>query len=293
MNTLVALCMIGMLWAGGQLSLYTNSQVLLNDNDGSLRPGVYWTLSSSWRWNATGTGDHTGWRVEREDWNDTLTVQEVSGGELLLRLKRVGRGSLEASGSYIIAGRAIDSWKIERQYSFKINATTFRDNDGNPARWITNVKGLGLSGFVPQMWTDKDYSYVEAQFQVTGSEQISFRGLALDSWVVSYGNLTTGYWSSAGKHSIGFKEETLNYDKRFGLLLRASYRGSYGLRTDEGAWNETETFDADLVDSNADFSAGAPSIDRMALIVFGLGLVATGAVFLALIVRSRRRSRSA
>jgi len=148
-NRIAGICMTAILWTAMQSSVCNYCSVALCADPASVKPGMYWTLSSRWRWNASGVGDHAGWRVETEDWNDTLTVQEVSGGELLLRLRRVGNGSLEASGSFIIAGRVSDSWKIDKEYSIKVNATTFRDVDGRPVRWVTNVKGLDASGSVP------------------------------------------------------------------------------------------------------------------------------------------------
>jgi hypothetical protein len=57
----------------------------------------------------------------------TLTIQEVIGDGLLLQFERVGNGILEAYGSFVIADRVSDSWKINRQYSVRVNTTNFRD----------------------------------------------------------------------------------------------------------------------------------------------------------------------
>lgn len=291
MNRIAGICMAALLWTTMQSSICTSCSVALYQDHASVKPGMYWTLSSRWRWNASGVGDHAGWRVEAEDWNDTLTVQEVSGGELLLRLKRVGNGSLDASGSFVIAGRVSDSWKIDREYSIKVNATTFRDVDGRPVRWVSNVKGLEASRSVPQMWLDKDYRYVEAQFRVSGSDRFSLGGVVFDTWVVSYRNLTTGYWSAAGNHSTGLKEETLEYDQTRGLLLRATYDGVYGMKTREGGWNETETLAATTIDSNFKLFSG---VENSSLTI-GVGLagafVAAGIATLVILYRRRIRAK--
>lgn len=267
------------------------SQFPLIQNGDSLKPGDYWTLSSSWGWNATGAGDQVGWRKEREDWNDTVTVKEVSGSELVLGLKRLGRGSLEASGSFIIGGRSSDSWEIDRDYSFKVNTASFRDADGKPVRWITDVKELDVSGSVPQTWTDENYAHLEVQFRVAGYERLNYSGLAVDTWVVSYRNLTAGYWSWAGKHSIGFKEETLNYDKKLGLLSRARYDGTYNLLMREDGWNETETYVANVIDSNF-IAANAKSTNLMSLTIISAALAIAGAVIMGALVYGRRKARS-
>lgn len=288
MNRIAGICMAALLWTTMQSSICTSCSVALYQDHASVKPGMYWTLSSRWRWNASGVGDHAGWRVEAEDWNDTLTVQEVSGGELLLRLKGVGNGSLDASGSFVIAGRVSDSWKIDREYSIKVNATTFRDVDGRPVRWVSNVKGLEASRSVPQMWLDKDYRYVEAQFRVSGSDRFSLGGVVFDTWVVSYRNLTTGYWSAAGNHSTGFKEETLEYDQTCGFLLRDTYHGAYGMQTREGGWNETETFTTIIVDSNLKQLDNVRNANLAGSSIFTGAMVVLGVATLAAILYRRR-----
>jgi hypothetical protein len=270
-----------------QSSICTYCSVALYEDHAPIEPGTYWTLSSRWRWNASGVGDHSGWRVETEDWNDTLTIQEVTGSELLLRLKRIGEGSLEANGNFTIAGRVRDSWIIDREYSIKVNATTFRDVDGRPVQWVTSVKGLEVSRSSPQMWMDKDYRYVEVQFRVSGSDRFSLGGSVFGTWVVSYRNLTTGYWSAEGNHSTGFKEEILEYDQTRGVLLRATYDGVYGMKTREGAWNETETFTATTIDSNLKLSGHAQNSNLTIEVGLVGALAAAGIVTLVILHRRR------
>jgi hypothetical protein len=282
--------MVAVLFAGVLSSVCSCCSVALYEDPASIKPGMYWTLSSRWRWNASGIGDHAGGRVENENWNDTLTIQEGSGGEILLRLKRVGEGSLEAYGSFIISGRARDSWTIDREYFIKVNATTFRDVDGRPVQWVINTKGLEASRSVPQMWTDKDYHYVEVQFRVSGTDRFSLGGVMFDTWVLSYRNLTTGYWSAEGNHSTGFKEETLEYDQTRGLLLQDTYQGIYGMKTREGGWNETETFTAATIDSNFRLFSGAEN----GSLTIGVGLAGalTAAGIATLVILYRRRIRT-
>jgi hypothetical protein len=279
--------MAAILWTSMQSSICTCYSVALAGDHASVKPGMYWTLSSRWRWNASGIGDNAGWRVETEDSNDTITIQEVSGSEILMQLKRAGEGSLEADGSFIIAGRVRDSWTINREYAIKVNSTTFRDIDGRPVQWVINVKGLDASSSVPQMWTDKDYRYVEVKFQVSGSDRLSLGGVVFDTWVVSYRNLTAGYWSSGGNHSTGFKEETLDYDQALGLLLRDRYHGGYEMKTRGGGWNETETFTATTMDSNFRLFSGAENGNVTIGVGLAGALVATGIV--TLVVMHRRR----
>jgi hypothetical protein len=248
---------------------------------------MYWTLSSRWRWNASGIGDHAGWRVEAEDSNDTLTILEASGGELTLQLKLEGKGSSEANGSFIIDGRVTDSWTIDREYSIKVNSTTFRDVDGRPVRWISSVKQLEASGWVPQMWVDKDYRYVEVQFRVSGSDRLSLGGVGYNTWVVSYRNLTTGYWSAEGNHSTGFKEESLEYDQTRGLLLRDTYHGIYRMKTREGGWNETEAYAATAIDSNFPLYVGVENRSFTNGVIIAGAFIAAGIVVLVIIHRRR------
>jgi len=248
---------------------------------------MYWTLSSRWRWNASGVGDHAGWRVEAEDSNDTLTIQEVSGGQLTLQLKLKGEGSSQANGSFIIDGRVTNSWPIDRQYSIRVNSTTFRDVDDRPVRWITGVKQLEASRSVPQMWIDKDYHYAEVQFRVSASDHFSFGGVRFDTWVASYRNLTTGYWSAEGNHSTGFKEERLEYDQTLGLLLRDTYHGIYGMRTREGGWNETEDYAATAIDSNLPLFTGVENRSFTNGAIVAGALVAAGIAALVIVYRRR------
>jgi len=140
------------------------------------------------------------------------------------------------------------------------------------------------------MWTDRDYSYVEVQFRVAGSEHVTVKGIPVDAWIASYTNLTTGYWSQAGKHSVGFKEETLSYDKKLGLLLRNAYNGTYSMRTEDG-WNETETFTSIIVDSNLDFSRDSLGTDRTEFIILGIGVTTVVIAILAAITYGRRKIR--
>jgi hypothetical protein len=225
--------------------------------------------------------------VEAENWNDTLTIQEVSGGGLSLRLKRVGNGSLDANGSFIISGRTHDFWTIDREYTLKVNATTFRDLDGRPVAWISNVKELESSRSVPEMWMDKDYHLVEVRYRVSGSGRFSVGEVAFDTWIVSYRNLTTGYWSAEGNHSTGFKEETLEYDQTRGLLLQDAYHGAYGMKTRGGGWNETETFAATTIDSNlTPLSSAADTCVTVGASLIGALVVA---VIIASVVMLRRR----
>jgi hypothetical protein len=276
-----------MLWTSMQSSIGTCCSVGLYEDHVSVKPGMYWTLSSRLRWNASGLGDHAGWGVQAQDWNDTLTIQKASGGELTLQLKRTGVGSSEANGSFIIAGRVRDSWTINGEYSIKVNSTTFRDVDGRPVRWITSVKELEASRSVPQMWTNKDYHYVEVQFRVSGSDHLSLGGVVFDAWVVSYRNLTTGYWSAEGNHSTGFKEENLEYDQTRGLLLRDTYRGIYGMKTREGGWNETETYAATAIDSNFSLFSGVENRSFTNGVIMGGAFVAAGIVALVIIYGRR------
>lgn len=260
----------------------------LCQDDATLKPGMYWTLSSKWRWNASGIGDEAGWRVESEDWNDTLNIQEVSSSELRLGLKRVGRGALEASGSFIIGGLQSDSWKIDKQYSLRVDASTFRDPNGKPVRWIINVKGLNASSSVPQMWIDKNYRYVEVQFQASGSGSLEVEGLTFDTWAFSYRNVTTGYWSAGGNHSTGFKEETLQYDKRYGFLMQAEYTGTYGMKTNDGGWNETETFVASIFDTNLKPPANVESTSPAGITVLTLAIAVTVLIIAAVVLHKRK-----
>jgi hypothetical protein len=246
---------------------------------------MYWTLSSRWRWNASGVGDHAGWRIEAEDSNDTLTIQEVSRGELTLQLKLEGEGTSEANGSFIIDGRVTDSWPIDREYSIRVNSTTFRDVDNRPVRWISSVKQVEMSRSVAQMWVDKDYRYVEVQFRVSGSDRVSLGGVGLDTWVVSYRNLTTGYWSAEGNHSTGFKEESLEYDKTRGLLLRDTYHGIYGMKTRGGGWNETEDYAATAINSNLPLFVGVENAGFTSGVIIAGALVAAGIAALVIIYR--------
>ena len=290
MKRMAAACMVVMLWAAMLFSIGACRSFALSEDAASIKRGMNWTLSSRWSWNASGVGDHAGWTTETERWNDILTVQEVSGGELTLRLKRVGEGSLEAYGSFIISGRTRDTWTIDREYLIKVNATTFRDVDGRPVEWVIDTKGLEMSRMVPQMWTDKDYHYIEVQFRVSGSDRFSLGGVTFDTWVLTYGNLTTGFWSAEGNHSTGFKEETLEYDQARGLLLRHAYHGIYGMKTHEGGWEETETFAANATDSNF---GPLKSVENGSLAI-GAGLVgATAAAGIAtLVILHRRRIRA-
>lgn len=292
MNRAVAICIIALLSISSRSIIGADSsQLVFSQDDSSLKPGIYWILSSKWRWNASGVGDQSGWRVEEEDWNDTLTIKEASSSELVLGLKRWGQGSLKGSGSLIIGGLESDSWKIAREYSIKVNAATFRGNDGKPVRWIVDAKGLGASGSVPQMWLDNDYRYVEVQFHVSTSGLVRVGGLAFDTWAVAYKNLTTGYWSAGGNHSTGFKEETLQYDKRRGLLLQAEYRGTYGLRTNDGAWNETETFIASTVSSNLEPPAEIQSSNLASAAISASILTIAVLILSASILHKRKRTR--
>jgi hypothetical protein len=291
MRIVAAVCVVAMLWLGVQSSVYPSCSFSLHADQVSIKPDMHWTLSSRWMWNASGVGDHAGWRIESENWNDTLTVEEVSGGEFTLRLKRLGDGSSEAQGSFIIGGRARDSWTIDREYSFKINSTTFRDTDGRPVRWIINVKDLKALRSLPQMWTDEDYRYVEVQFRASGSDRVSVGGVALDTWVVSYRNQTTGYWSAEGNHSSGFKEEVLEYDQARGLLLADTYHGAYGIKTSEGGWNETETYVATAIDSNFALFDGVESGSLTNGVIIAGAFVAAGIAVLAIIRRRRIPSK--
>jgi len=291
MNTAVTLCILALLSASGQFSVcagLSGSHLIQGNN--SLVPGAYWALSSSWKWSATGASNNADWRVEREDWNDTIAVEKASTSELLLKLDRIGRGSVNASGSFIIANQSSDSWNINRQYSLSINASSLLGPDNKPLRWIVSEKELRESGSVPQMWTDRDYSYIEVKFRVTGSEQVMVRGIPVDAWVVSYRNLTTGYWSKAGNHSVGFKEETLSYDKKVGLLLRDAYNGTYSVRTEEG-WHEIETFTSSIVDSNLDFSQDDLATNPTNLMMLGAGVAAVVIAILTVITYRRRQIR--
>jgi hypothetical protein len=290
-NIIAAICMAAMLLTTTQSLTCISCSAAMSQDHASVEPGMFWTLSSRWRWNASGVADHAGWRVETEDWNDTLTIQKVSGDELTFRLKRVGQGVLEANGSFIIAGRVHDSWTIDREYSITVNATTFRDADGRPVRWVSNVKELEASRWVPQMWIDKDYRNVEVQFRVSGSDRLSLGGVVFDTWIVSYRGLTTGYWSAQGNHSIGFKEESLEYDETRGLLLRDTYRGIYGMKTREGGWNETETYAATAIDSNFPLFGGVENRNLTNGVIMAGAFVAAGIAVLVIIHR-RRFSRS-
>jgi hypothetical protein len=285
-NRIALICMAAILWTSMQSPISACRSLTSYEDDASIKPGMYWTLSSRWRWNASGVGDHAGWRVEAEDWNDTLTIQEASGGELTLQLKRAGAGSSQANGSFVIAGRVRDSWTIDRKYSIKVNSTTFRDVDGRPVRWVSSVKELEASRAVPQMWIDEKYRYVEVQFRLSGSDRLSLGGVTFDTWVVSYRNLTTGYWSAEGNHSTGFKEESLEYDQTRGLLLRDTYHGIYGMKTREGGWNETETYAATAVDSNFPLFYGVESRNLTNGVIIAGALAAAGA---AMLVIHRRR----
>jgi hypothetical protein len=141
------------------------------------------------------------------------------------------------------------------------------------------------------MWMDKDHRYVEVQFRVSGSHRFSLGGVVFDTWVVSYRNLTTGYWSAAGTHSTGFKEEILEYDQTRRLLLRATYDGVYGMKTREGGWNETETFAATTIDSNFRLFSGVENTS----LTFGAGLagalVAAGIATLVILYRRMIRAK--
>lgn len=265
--------------------------IALGEDDAPLKPGMYWTLSSKWRWNGYGTGDDAGWRVEREDWNDTLSIQEVSSSTLVLGLKRVGEGGFEASGSFIISGRRSDSWRIDKRYSLKVNATTFRGQDGKPIRWIVNVRGLSAPGSVPETWIDENYRYVEVQFPVSGSESVYAGGFRLDTWIVSYRNLTVGYWSGAGNPSTGFKRETLDYEATYGVLLHATYDGKYAMKRDEGGWNETETFVADTIDSNLKSFASIENANLTSITFLTVALVAIAVIVFTVFLYKRRGAK--
>jgi hypothetical protein len=284
-NRIAVICMAAILWTSMQSPISACCLVASYEDPPSIRPGMYWTLSSRWRWNATGVGDHAGWRIEDEDSNETLTIQGASGGELTLQLKQAGQGSSEANGSFIISGRIRNSWTIDRAYSVKVNSTTFRDVDGRPVRWVSSVKKLEASRSVPQMWVDKDYRYVEVQFRVLGSDRLSLGGVVFDTWVVSYRNLTIGYWSAEGNHSTGFKEENLEYDQTRGLLLRDTYRGIYGMKTSEGGWNETETYAATAIDSNFPLFSGVENRSFTNGVILAGAFVAAGIVAFVIIHR--------
>jgi len=285
-----AICRVVILCAAIMSSIWANSSsIALGQDDATLKPGMYWTLSSKWRWNGYGMGDHAGWRVEREDWNDTLSIQEVSSSRLSLGLKSVGQGALEASGSFIISGRRSDSWRIDRQYSLTVNATTFRGQDGKPIRWIVNVKGLSASGSVPEMWIDENYRYVEVQFPVSGHESVYAGGFRLDAWIASYRNLTVGYWSAAGNHSTGYKQETLNYEATYGFLLHAAYDGKYAMKTDEGGWNETETFVANTIDSNLKSFGSIENANLTSITFLTAALVAIAVIIIFTVFLNKRR----
>ena len=292
-NSVAAICIVAMLCISCPCLISADSpRLLLSRNDPSLRPGIYWTLSSKWRWNASGVGGQTGWRVEAEYWNDTLGIKEASSSELVLGLKRSGHGWVEATGSFIIGDLQSDSWKIDKEYSIKLNAATFRGTDGKPVRWIVDARGLDASGSVPQMWVDKDYHHVEVQFHLSGSELVRVRGLAFDTWAVSYRNLTTGYWSAGGNHSTGFKEETLQYDKTHGLLFQAEYRGTYSLKTHDGAWNETETFVASTISSNLEPSTEIENANPLSAPIFVSILASAALILSASILYGRKRTRA-
>jgi len=290
MNRMAAVCVVVMLLASIQSSVYACCSVALYEDQAPVKAGTHWTLSSRWRWNASGVGDHAGSRVETENWNDTLTIQEVSGGGFSLRLKRVGNGSLDANGSFIISGRTHDFWTIDREYTLKVNATTFRDLDGRPVQWISNMKELESSRSVPEMWTDKDYHYVEVRYRISGSGRFRVGEVAFDTWIVSYRNLTTGYWSAEGNHSTGFKEETLEYDQTRGLLLQDTYHGAYGMKTRGGGWNETETFAATTIDSNlTPLSSAVNTYVTVGASLIGALVVA--AIIASLVILRRRKIR--
>jgi len=286
-NRIAIICMLTILWTSMQSSISACCSVASYQDAASIRPGMYWTLSSRWRWNASGVGDHAGWRVEAENSNETLTIQEVSGGELTLELKLGGEGSSEANGSFIIDGRVTDSWPIDREYSIKVNSTTFRDVYDRPVRWISSVKQLETAHSLPQMWVDQDYRYVEVQFRVSGSDRLNVAGVGFDTWVVSYGNLTTGYWSAEGNHSTGFKEENLEYDKTSGLLLRDTYRGVYEMKTREGGWNETETYAATAMDSNLPLFVGVENRSFTNGVIIAGAFVAAGIAVLVIVYRRK------
>jgi hypothetical protein len=288
-NRMALICLAAILWTSMQSSISACCLVASYEDTASITPGMYWTLSSRWRWNASGVGDYAGWRVEAEDWNDTLTIQEASRGELTLQLKRAGEGSSEAEGSFIIDGRVRDSWAINREYSIRVNSTTFRDVDRRPVRWVSSVKQLEATGSVPQMWIDESYRYVEVQFQVSGTDRLNLGGVVFDTWVVSYRNLTTGYWSAEGNHSTGFKEENLEYDQTRGLLLGDTYRGIYEVETREGGWNETETFTATTIDSN--FRLFSKIQNSSLIIEVSLGAASVAAMVATLFVLHRRRAQ--
>jgi len=288
-NRVAAICIVAMLCVSCRSVISGDaSQFVFSQDDPSLKPGTYWTLASKWRWNASGVGDQIGSRVEAEDWNDTLSIKQVSSSDLVLGLKRSGHGSLEASGSFIIGSLQSDSWKIDKEYSIKVDAATFRGADGKPIRWIVDAEGLDASGSVPQMWVDRNYGYTEVQFRVSGSKLVMAGGFAFDTWAVSYRNLTTGYWSASGNHSTGFKEETLRYDKRHGLLLQAEYRGTYGLKTYGGAWNETETCVASTISSNLEPPAEIENANLPSALIF-VSILALAALILSASVLYRRK----
>jgi hypothetical protein len=293
MNRMAAVCVVVMLWAGIQSSVYACCSVALYEDQAPVKLGTHWTLSSRWRWNASGVGDHAGWRVETENWNDTLIIQEVSGGGFSLRLKRVGNGSLDANGSFIISGRTHDFWTIDREYTLKVNATTFRDLDGRPVPWISNVKELESSRSVPEMWMDKDYHDVEVRYRVSGSGRFSVGEVAFDTWIVSYRNLTTGYWSAEGNHSTGFKEETLEYDQTRGLLLQDTYHGAYGMKTRGGGWNETETFAATTIDSNLTPLLSSAADTHVTIGASLIGALVIAATITSIVILRRRKIRQA
>jgi len=138
------------------------------------------------------------------------------------------------------------------------------------------------------MWMDKDHRYVEVQFRVSGSDRFSLEGVLFDTWVASYRDLTTGYWSAGGNHSTGFKEETLDYDQTRGLLLRATYDGVYGMKTREGGWNETETFVATTIDSNFILFSDARNSGLTTGVSLVGALVVAGIIALAVILHRHK-----
>jgi hypothetical protein len=155
-------------------------------------------------------------------------------------------------------------------------------------------KATEASRSVPYVWVDKDYRYVEVQFRVSGSDHLSLGGVGFDTWVVSYRNLTAGYWSAEGSHSTGFKEESLEYDQTRGLLLRDAYHGIYGMKTREGGWNETEADAATAIDSNFPLLVGAEKRSFTNGVIIAGAFIAAGIAMLVIIHRrgisAKRRS---
>jgi len=92
-----------------------------------------------------------------------------------------------------------------------------------------------------------------------------------------------------GNHSIGYKQETLKYDKKLGILLQDAYRGTHSFETDEYGWNETDPYISNAVDSNIRSSAGVRSANLVGASFFLSGLAAAGLITLATILYRRRK----